>query len=62
MDTLPSAGQVSRLGFLEGRISVPYDFDSMGDREIEELFFGNEEDAEVIVPVRQGCLLGRHED
>ena len=29
---------MSRLGFLEGSISVPDDFDSLGSLEIEELF------------------------
>ena len=29
-----------RLGFLAGEIEVPDDFDSMGAREIEELFVG----------------------
>lgn len=31
-----------RLGFLEGKISVPDDFDSMGAREIERMFSGEE--------------------
>ena len=34
----PSAGQVRRLGFMAGQITVPDDFDSMGSKEIE-LFF-----------------------
>lgn len=29
-----------RLGFLEGEIAVPKDFDSMGEAEIAELFRG----------------------
>jgi hypothetical protein len=37
----PVAGQVRRLGFLEGQIRVPDDFDQMGSLEIEELFYGN---------------------
>ena len=37
----PEAGQVRRLGFLEGQILVPDDFDRMGSAEIEELFGGN---------------------
>ena len=36
----PIAGQVRRLGFLEGRIAVPDDFDRMGSGEIERLFGG----------------------
>jgi len=38
----PSAGQVRRLGFMAGQISVPDDFDRMGSREIERLFGGEE--------------------
>jgi prevent-host-death family protein len=34
----PDAGQVKRLGFLKGQIEVPDDFDSMGSKEIEQLF------------------------
>jgi prevent-host-death family protein len=34
----PVAGQVQRLGFMSGRISVPEDFDRMGGAEIEQLF------------------------
>jgi prevent-host-death family protein len=33
LDT-PVAGQVRRLGFMEGRIVVPDDFDRMGNAEI----------------------------
>ncbi|MGH8244127.1 MAG: type II toxin-antitoxin system Phd/YefM family antitoxin [Steroidobacteraceae bacterium] len=36
--TAPEAGQLRRLGFLEGHISVPDDFDRMGQAEIERLF------------------------
>jgi hypothetical protein len=32
-----------RLGFLEGRIKVPDDFDTMGREEIERLFYGDPE-------------------
>ena len=38
----PSAGQIRRLGFMAGQITVPDDFDSMGSREIELLFSGKE--------------------
>jgi len=41
LDT-PESGQAKRLGFLEGQISVPDDFDEMGRAEIEQLF-GNDE-------------------
>jgi hypothetical protein len=34
----PDAGQVKRLGFLQGQLSVPDDFDQMGDTEIAQLF------------------------
>jgi len=40
LDT-PVAGQVRRLGFMAGRISVPDDFDRMGSSEIERLFGGD---------------------
>lgn len=36
----PSGAQVRRLGFLEGQISVPDDFDRMGNQEIEQIFGG----------------------
>ena len=36
----PDAGTMKRLGFLEGQITVPDDFDRMGDTEIEQLFGG----------------------
>lgn len=36
----PNPETVSRIGFLAGRISVPPDFDRMGDDEIETLFEG----------------------
>ena len=39
LDT-PAAGQVRRLGFMAGEITVPDDFDRMGSAEIEELFRG----------------------
>ena len=34
----PLAGQMRRLGFMAGQISVPDDFDQMGSSEIEQLF------------------------
>jgi len=36
----PVSGQIRRLGFMEGQILVPDDFDRMGSSEIEELFGG----------------------
>ncbi len=33
-----AAGQIKRLGFLQGQLSVPDDFDHMGREEIEQLF------------------------
>jgi prevent-host-death family protein len=37
----PSAGEIRRLGFLTGEISVPDDFDRMGSAEIGQLFDGD---------------------
>jgi prevent-host-death family protein len=37
----PAAGQVRRLGFMAGEITVPDDFDRMGSAAIEELFGGD---------------------
>jgi len=36
----PTGSEVRRLGFMEGQISVPDDFDQMGRDEIEGLFGG----------------------
>jgi prevent-host-death family protein len=36
----PSGAKVRRLGFMAGQISVPDDFDRMGEEEIEHLFGG----------------------
>ena len=36
----PEAGQRRRLGFMAGQITVPDDFDRMGDAEIERRFGG----------------------
>lgn len=38
----PTGAQVKRLGFLAGQISVPEDFDRMGQDEIERMFGGSE--------------------
>jgi len=37
----PAAGQTRRIGFMEGQITVPEDFDRMGGKEIESLFSGD---------------------
>ena len=34
----PTGAEVKRLGFLSGQISVPDDFDRMGQEEIEGMF------------------------
>ncbi len=34
----PQPGQVKRLGFMTGQITVPEDFDQMGNPDIERLF------------------------
>lgn len=36
----PSGAQVRRTGFLAGQLSVPDDFDQMGQEEIEQIFGG----------------------
>lgn len=36
----PESGQIKRLGFMAGQITVPDDFDQMGSEEIEQLFSG----------------------
>ena len=36
----PVGTEVKRLGFLSGQISVPDDFDRMGEAEIERMFSG----------------------
>lgn len=34
----PEAGQVKRIGFMQGQLTVPDDFDRMGESDIEQLF------------------------
>ncbi len=34
----PTPGQIQRIGFMNGQIQVPDDFDRMGAGEIEQLF------------------------
>lgn len=41
LDT-PSGEQKRRLGFMAGKITIPDDFDQMGDAEIEQRFAGKE--------------------
>lgn len=36
----PDASQIKRFGFMAGQISVPDDFDRMGDAEISAIFEG----------------------
>ena len=36
----PTGAQIRRLGFMAGQISVPDDFDQMGEDEIEHMFGG----------------------
>ncbi len=36
----PVGKEIKRLGFMAGQISVPDDFDRMGEKEIERLFSG----------------------
>lgn len=36
----PESGQQKRLGFMAGQFTVPEDFDTMGSKEIEEMFGG----------------------
>jgi prevent-host-death family protein len=38
--TAPVGKQIKRIGFMDGQISVPDDFDRMGQAEIERLFDG----------------------
>lgn len=38
----PTGKQLRRIGFLEGQICVPDDFDTMGSKEIEKMFRGRE--------------------
>ena len=37
----PAAEKVRRLGFLGGQFTIPDDFDSIGEAEIERLFTGD---------------------
>ena len=37
----PATDEIKRIGFMEGQILVPDDFDQMGRAEIEQLFNGD---------------------
>ena len=37
---VPVGTEIKRLGFMSGQISVPDDFDRMGEAEIERIFLG----------------------
>ena len=39
----PAAHEMKRFGFLRGQISVPDDFDTMCQEEIEKMFYGEDE-------------------
>lgn len=41
----PAPGQVRRLGFLEGDVAIPDDFDTLGGEEIARLFGGGTPEA-----------------
>lgn len=36
----PEAGKVRRIGFMSGQLSIPADFDRLGEDEIDTLFSG----------------------
>jgi len=38
----PTGRKLRRLGFMAGQISVPDDFDRMGQKQIEKMFSGGE--------------------
>jgi prevent-host-death family protein len=38
----PTGGQLRRLGFMAGQITVPDDFDQMSSQEIGQIFAGGE--------------------
>lgn len=37
------AKPIKRIGFLEGQFSVPDDFDTIGQNEIEAMFYGDDQ-------------------
>jgi len=36
----PEPPKTSRLGFMKGQLKIPDDFDTMCEKEIEEMFYG----------------------
>ena len=42
----PTGAQIRRLGFMTGQLSVPDDFDRMGEAEIARLFSGRQAKAQ----------------
>jgi prevent-host-death family protein len=34
----PTGSRIQRIGFMDGQIEVPDDFDTLGQKEIEEMF------------------------
>lgn len=42
LDVGAGEGRASRFGFLRGELSVPDDFDRLGERQIADLFSGGE--------------------
>jgi prevent-host-death family protein len=38
----PEPVKTRRLGFLQGQFNIPDDFDTMGQEEIERMFYGDE--------------------
>jgi prevent-host-death family protein len=40
----PEPHQMRRIGFMEGQFSIPDDFDTMFQKEIEEMFYGSSEE------------------
>jgi len=38
----PEPVRTRRIGFLKGQLSIPDDFDTMGQEEIERMFYGDE--------------------
>jgi len=39
----PPVRKPQRLGFMKGQYTIPDDFDTMGQAEIEEMFYGPQE-------------------
>ena len=42
LDPLEGEGRASRFGFLRGQLSIPEDFDRLGEKEIADQFSGDE--------------------